>query len=255
MKTVCIIQARRGSSRLPDKILKPLAGKTILAHVIERTTLIDGVDQVVCATVDDEYNKPVLAAAMDAGAETFVGSEHDVLDRYYCAARAFKADVVMRVTADCPLLDPYVCAEAVAKVTKEGVDYGATGGAWPHGMDCEIFTFDWLEEAHKNATLPEDREHVTLWMKGHKSIKKGIVDPPISGLRQANRWVIDYPDDYEFLTRLVAVAPDGILPFSWRDILALVDEHPSLRKINAHCAEQWQKMSEKILKLARDQRG
>ncbi len=254
MKVVCIIQARRGSKRLRNKILKPLAGKTILEHVIQRALLIDGVDQVVCASVDDEYNLPVLEVAKKTGAAAFAGSEHDVLDRYYSAAVKYNADAVMRITADCPLLDPFVCAEAVAIVRDGKADYGAASGSWPHGMDCEIFTFDWLEKAHRQATLAEDREHVTLWMKGHADINRLTVEPSLVGLRYENRWVLDYPEDYEFLIALAKIAPEGKLPLRWQEIVAILDENSGLREINRHCSNQWEKATQKIIQTVNEQR-
>jgi len=246
MKTVCIIQARRGSSRLPDKILKPLAGKPVLAHVIERASMIEGVDLVVCATVDDDFNKPVMRLARDAGAEAFAGSEQDVLDRYYQAATVFGADAIMRITADCPLLDPYVCGQAVAHIRAGDIDYSAAAGDWPHGMDCEVFTFEWLEMAHKTATLAEDREHVTLWMKRHPDMRRLYVNPPERTLRDGNRWVLDYPADYEFMMQLAACSPTGKLPLKWQETLALVEANSSLREINRHCAAEWEAATARV---------
>ena len=252
LKTVCIIQARRGSTRLRDKIFKPLAGKAVLEHVIERAALIDGVDQVVCATVDDAFNEPVQELAREAGAAAFAGSEHDVLERYYQAAVAFEAEAVMRITADCPLLDPFVCGEAVANVRAGLADYSATAGDWPHGMDCEVFPFSWLEMAHKYTSLPEDREHVTLWMKRHPEIRRMIIDPEDKGLHQGNRWVLDYPADYEFMLQLAACASGGILPLRWQDTLAIIDANPELRDINRQCEADWKAANKKIFELGTD---
>jgi len=254
MQCVTIIQARRQSTRLPDKVLMPIAGVSILAHVIKRCKLIEGIDQVVCAIPNDSYNDVLADIAIEAGAAIFRGSEHDVLDRYYQAAATYKADVVMRVTADCPLLDPYVCAEAVSLVQTGFADYSATAGEWPHGMDCEVFSFKWLEKAHKSAKLPEDREHVTLWMKGHTAIRRKTIDPEIKGLRSSNRWVVDYPEDYDFLTQLAAHVPNGELPLRWQDTVGLLDAHTSLRDINRHCNGLWETANQKIYKLAREHR-
>jgi len=252
MKTVCIIQARRGSSRLPDKILKPIAGKSILQHVIERALHIEGIDTVVCATVANANNQTVMTLAEKAGAASFAGSEQDVLDRYYRAAKEYQADIVMRITADCPLIDPYICAEAVSLVATGSADYGAASGEWIHGMDCEVFTFDWLKKAHTYATSQEDREHVTLWLKRYPGIKKKMVEPPITLPRDQNRWVVDYPDDYEFMLQLAAVAPNNTLPIRWQDTLALVERNPHLREINKHRVDEWARTNENIIQKAQE---
>jgi len=252
MKTVCIIQARRGSSRLPDKILKPIAGKTILEHVIERVLHIEGIDTVVCATVANRDNETVLTVAESAGAASFAGSEHDVLARYYKAATKHKADIVIRITADCPLIDPYICTEAVSLVKTGKADYGAVSGAWIHGMDCEAFTFNWLEKAYTNATSQEDREHVTLWLKRQPNIKKGMVEPPITLPRNQNRWVVDYPEDYEFMVQLAAAAPNGTLPIRWQDTLGLIEKKPYLREINKHRIIEWAQANAEIIQKAQE---
>lgn len=243
---VCIIQARRGSSRLPDKVLLPLGGKAVLAHVIERCRAIKSVDEVICATVDDPYEDVLAQAAATAGATVFRGSESDVLDRYYQAALIAGADYVMRVTSDCPLIDPEVCDDLVTKVVESGADYGGNG-AFPHGLDCEVFTMALLAEAHRNATSKEDREHVTLWMKRNKAIKKAHITPDTSEDYSQYRWTLDYPEDYEFFKALHQCCENGLEALSYKEIVSLLIKNEALCEINSAKIEEWSKATAKIL--------
>jgi spore coat polysaccharide biosynthesis protein SpsF len=195
MKTVAIIQARLGSTRLPAKVLLPLpTGRVVLQEVIHRCQQIQGIDAVVVAipaTADNDLLLPFASAA----AMVVRGPEHDVLARYWEAAKAAEADVIMRITADCPLLDPQTCTETLDLYRKHGPGY--VSNAWPvreypHGWDCEVFSREALELAHFNATDYEDREHVTPYMKRTqcKAFLKARVD------RSHLRWTLDALDDY-----------------------------------------------------------
>lgn len=246
---ICIIQARFGSSRLPGKILMPLKGAPALAHTIARARAIPGVDHVVCATTTGPENDAVVPVAEAAGASVFRGDEDDVLGRYHGAAAPFGARYVMRVTADCPLLDPQVSGALVRMALGEGADYGATAG-WPHGLDTEVFTQALLEEAHASATAAVDREHVTLWMKRRTDIR-AVELTPERNLEQGNRWVLDYPEDYAFLSALFELLPEGSLP-SWREVFAVVDAHPELRAINRAQAEEWAAATARIYAESRN---
>ena len=251
---VCIIQARCGSSRLPGKILMPLADRPALAHTIRRCRAIDGVDQVVCATTDGVADDAVPAVAEAAGGAVYRGSEADVLDRYFQAAKPWGARYVMRVTADCPLLDPAVCSALVKRVLDEDADYGVTVD-WPHGLDCEMFTAALLAQAHAEATLNVDREHVTLWMKRREDIRT-VRHAPRPGdrtpaLQEANRWVLDYPEDYAFLKAVFDRLPPEPPLVGWREVLALVDREPELRAINRQQAEMWRAATAKIYEAGR----
>lgn len=244
-KVVCIIQARRGSSRLPDKVLLPLGDKAVLTHVIERCKAIKSVDEVICATVDDPYEDVLADIADQAGATVYRGSEDDVLDRYYQAAKITNADYVMRVTSDCPLIDPQVCDDLVTKVIESSADYGGNGG-FPHGLDCEVFSVALLEAAHIKATSKEDREHVTLWMKRNKSIKTGHISPDDGRDYSSYRWTLDYPDDYEFLKVLLETIKDQTVIHSWRDLISILDENLHLNNINKKRVEEWAVLTKKI---------
>lgn len=254
MTAICVIQARRGSKRLPDKIMMPLSGKKVLEHVLERALKIPHIDKVVCAIAEGPDNQEVIDLTSATGCIPFEGSELDVLKRFYDAAKKFQATIVMRLTADCPLIDPFLCGEALDIVQRGEADYSGISGLWPHGLDCEVFTFDLLEKAHKFAALKEDREHVTLWMKGRNDIVRKVVEPPSQVQRHENRWVVDYPKDYEFLNEIAKVAPEGKLPLRWQDTLELIDNHPHLRDINANCSALWDEANKQIYKLASEHR-
>ena len=160
-----------GSSRLPGKVMQELAGRTVLHHVLERCRAIPGADVVVCAMPDEAQSAPLEAVARESGAVTFRGSEKDVLARYLGAARSMKADIVMRVTSDCPLIDPQVCGEVLSLRVREGADYAAnnTPRSYPHGLDCEAFTTAALAEADASTREAYDHEHVTPWLPGSAS--------------------------------------------------------------------------------------
>jgi spore coat polysaccharide biosynthesis protein SpsF len=169
MSTVAIIQARIGSTRLPAKVLLPLPnGQIVLRQVIKAARQIKGVDRVVVAIPDTTFDDLLIPHLRAENVAYFRGSEEDVLDRYYQAAEWAKADTVMRITADCPLLDPDVCAE-VLKIYHMGEgewDYvsNTLPRTFPKGLDCEVFGFELLAEAWEHAVYQPFREHVTLWM-------------------------------------------------------------------------------------------
>lgn len=248
-KVVCIIQARRGSTRLPDKILKPLAGKTVLNHVIDRCMAIRNVDEVILATVDNPREDILETLGLEAGASVYRGSEQDVLDRYYQAAKEAHADYIMRVTSDCPLLDPTVCGDLIDKLLNEKADYGGVGN-FPHGLDCEICTMALLEEAHTHATSKQDREHVTLWMKKRDDLKKVCYMPSDGENYSHLRWTLDYPEDYKLLEWIFENIASGEGVPNWRSVVERINDHPEVLKINAEQADSWAALNAEIYKNA-----
>jgi spore coat polysaccharide biosynthesis protein SpsF len=234
MRTAIIIQARMGSTRLPGKVLKDLGGRSVLWRVLERARAIAQVDDVVCAVPDDQTDDPVAEEAARAGAIVTRGSRDDVLDRYYRAALAVKADAVMRVTSDCPLIDPTVCGDLIKLWREAGADYGCinTPPTWPHGLECDVFSFAWLERAAAEAVKPSDREHVTTFIRNHPDVRQ--INMPGPGPQTVHhRWTLDYPDDLTFLRTLWARLPEGSAGWPWRIPLAIVEADPALAAINA----------------------
>ena len=198
MRTVVIIQARMGSKRLPGKVLLPLGhGRTVVAEVISRCQKISGVDQIACAISEAPGNDALALTASSAGALVVRGSETDVLSRYVKAAQETEATHIVRITADCPLISPELCAEVVRRQKEWGVKYASNVypvRTWPKGMDCEVFTLDALLEANRFA-LGVDREHVTPWMQRAYQPWVCVESPwPIEG-----RLTLDTEDDYRVI--------------------------------------------------------
>lgn len=237
-----IDQARMGSSRLPGKALASLGGGTALAQCLSRAVAVPGADAVCLATsrlaIDDAVAE---GAARIPGVTVFRGDETDVLSRYAGAAREMDADVVLRITCDCPLIDPEVCEAVLALRAKTGASYAANNIAreWPHGLDCEAFTRQALDAADREATDASDREHVGPWMRRHAGAAAAHLPGP--GFAAArHRWTLDYPEDLAFFRALWPHLPTDRRP-SWRDVMAVVEGNPEIMKINAkHAIVQFQ---------------
>ena len=228
-----IVQARMTSTRLPGKVLMDLGGRSVLAHTLARCAAIPGIDGVCCAVPDGSVHDPVAAEADGSGFTVFRGSEHDVLDRYWRAAKALMADVVMRVTSDCPLIDPEVCGRVLHLVTRGGYDYSCNDmpPTWPHGLDCEAFTFDTLDRAVEEASTPQQREHVTPWMRVDLTVKRANLPGP-GGWTAEQRWTLDYPEDLEFLRAVFAeLKPWPAIP-TMNDVLHLLKNRSELLMLN-----------------------
>ena len=232
LRTAVIIQARKGSTRLPGKVLRDLGGRTVLEHVLTRCRMIDGVDTVVCATTENASDDPVAAEAARLGFDVFRGDENDVLSRYLGAARHAGADIVMRVTADCPLIDPKVCAAVLRLRRETNADYASNNmpRSFPHGLDCEAFTRAALEEAARTATEAYDREHVTPWLRRHPNLRRANLTGP-GWPATSYRWTLDYPEDYAFFSAVFDAAA-SIPLIDMQSILSLLSEHPDFSRLN-----------------------
>lgn len=195
MTAVCIVQARMTSKRLPAKMMLSLGGEPVIRHVLRRCQEIPGVDRVVCATPVDK-SRPLWREARALGITVVQGSEHDVLGRYRKAALLTNADIIMRVTGDCPLIDPEVCGRVLG-LMEDGVDCASNvmPRGFPKGLDCEVFTAAALERAHQEADDPYDREHVTPWMQRNLFCVNldGPDDPNLD-------WCLDTLENYLFLS-------------------------------------------------------
>lgn len=233
---VTIVQARMGSSRLPGKVLAEIGGRPMLAHVMERAASIPGVEKVMLATSVDPRNEPLLALAASMGIEAYAGSESDVLDRYYQAANKIGADVVVRVTADCPLLDPHVSGLVVSCFMRGDVDYASNAhpATYPDGLDTEVFAFSALDRAWREAALPSEREHVTpfIWKRTDIFRTANVTnDVDLS----AFRWTVDNPEDLELVRAIDnRMHMLGRLSYGLLDIIQLLREEPELSNLNRH---------------------
>ena len=232
-RTAAIIQARMASTRLPGKVLLELAGCTVLEHVIMRARAISGIDVVCCAVPEGAASDAVAREAARCGAEVFRGPEQDVLARYFGAAFMLKATTILRVTSDCPLIDPETCAAVIHLRNDTASDYACNNmpPTFPHGLDCEAFTLEILERAASEARLPVEREHVTQWMRTHPNLRRAnLTDAHSDGA--GLRWTLDYPEDFAFFTALFGYLPSTVIPTT-AQVRKVLTEHPELATINA----------------------
>lgn len=221
-----ILQARMSSSRLPGKVMKPLAGAPMIERQIERLRRCETLARLVVATSDEPSDDPLAAHVEGLGVEVFRGSLDDVLGRFVAAVEALglTGDIV-RLTADCPLADPAVIDAGVRLRARRQVDYVSNGRrpTFPHGLDMEVFTRDALLTAGREATDPYDREHVTpyLYRSGGFSVAHLTQDRDESGLR----WTVDTPEDYAFVARVYDALYPTKRDFTSDDVRALPFSH------------------------------
>ncbi|MBT3910331.1 MAG: aminotransferase class III-fold pyridoxal phosphate-dependent enzyme [Rhodospirillaceae bacterium] len=233
MKTVAIIQARMGSSRLPGKVMEDLGGRPVLGWVTRAARIIPGVDEVVVATSTNDGDDAVAGWCADNGVTCYRGSEDDVLSRFAGVAKDAKADTVMRLTADCPLLDPQVAGTVLALFQATKADYASnvSPANWPDGLDCEVFTAKALAEADAQAALLIEREHVTPFIHYNRHrYEVRTLSCPLPRLA-GDRWTLDNPEDLEFLRKVAAHLADDRPP-SYLEILDVLEQNPDYRKIN-----------------------
>jgi spore coat polysaccharide biosynthesis protein SpsF len=233
LKTVAIVQARYGSSRLRGKVLEDVAGRPLLVRVLERVARSRLIDEIVVATTIAAEDEQVAAVASKWGAETFRGSDDDVLDRFRAAVAAAAAGTVVRITADDPLKDPGVIDLVGAELRADRqLDYvsNTLEPTWPEGVDVEWFTAAALESAWRQARRPSEREHVTPYIWQHPErfhVRNVRRDPDLSELR----WTVDHADDLDFVRAVYDRLGDG--DFRTDDILELLEREPELQTINA----------------------
>jgi len=190
MKVVAIIQARMSSSRLPGKVLLPLAGRPVLDHVVRRTRTCQAVDEVWVATSTDASDDVIAQWCTEHRVPVYRGSLNDVLDRYYQAATLAQADAVVRITADCPALDPQIVEEVVEGFKAGGYEFYGLAGEFPDGLDCTVFAMTALARAWREATLPSEREHVGPYIEKNPQWFKSGGLKRFSGLSH-HRWTLD----------------------------------------------------------------
>ena len=230
---VAIVQARMRSSRLPGKTIADVAGRPLLAHVVERVRSASRVDKVVVATTDQCADDPIAALCQIEGIQCFRGSEDDVLDRFYKTAQANGADVVVRITADCPFIDPAVIDKVIARFQAGDCDYvsNTLRYTYPDGLDTEVFSFAALERAWREGKKPSEREHVTPYLRTKKFRVTNVESESPVPLGKY-RWTVDYPADLEFV-RGIYEAFAGNKTFGCQDIFHLLKERPELATIQA----------------------
>lgn len=220
MKIVAIVQARMGSTRLPNKVMKPICGVPMIELLLARLAMAKRVDQILLATSIDERNLPLVEHVQNLGYVCVRGSENNVLQRYLDAAIQVKADVIVRITGDCPLVDPVLVDWAIEEFLSDPVDYlsNTAPATFPDGLDIEVFTFDALKRAAQESEDPFDHEHVTPYLRKAGSFKTGTMqnDIDLSDLR----WTVDEAVDFDVICSIFKhFSPD--IYFSWIEVLEL----------------------------------
>ena len=227
MKVVAIVQARMGSTRLPGKVMKTVLDRPLIELLLARLARSQEIDEIVLATSEDSANRPLVEHVQRLGYRCVQGSETDVLDRYLRAAQAAEADIVIRITGDCPLIDAGLVDEAVRRFRSERVDYLSNSDppTYPDGLDTEVFLALALARSAAETTAPFDREHVTPYLRTSGKFRCVAVqnDEDLSALR----WTVDEPQDLAVVTRVFEHFGTAT-EFSWRDVLALQQSQPGL---------------------------
>lgn len=236
MRVVAIIQARTGSTRLPGKVLKEIVGRPMLWHVINRVKTAKLVDKLLLATTTREEDKPVIEIAKGFGIESYAGSEEDVLDRFYQAARKCGADVIVRITADDPFKDPVIIDKMVEIFLKNSnkTDYvsNTIKPTYPEGIDVEVFSFKALEKAWRESSYKFDREHVTTYIwRNPREFRLMNVENEKGDLSHL-RWTVDTQRDLDFAREIYKKLYGEEKVFSMDEIVSLLESDPKISKMN-----------------------
>lgn len=237
-RTVAVIQARTGSTRLPGKVLLPLLGEPLLGHVVRRTRAATLVADVVIATTTLPADDPIIELGASIGCEVVRGSEMDLLSRYLVAAHATGAERVVRITSDCPLIDPSLIDDVVAALDRDAADYASNSlppRTYPRGLDTEVVTLAALEAADREDRDPASREHATPWIRSHPD-RFRLVRVAADVDRSAHRWTVDTPEDYELVRRIYDALGNGT--FAWLEALAVVEANPAWSDLNRHVEQK-----------------
>lgn len=236
MNIVCIMQARIGSTRLPGKVIKKICGKTVLEHDIDRLKRVKNINKIVIATTSLEKDNVIVEEADRLKVSYYRGSEEDVLSRYYYAAKENNADIVVRVTSDCPLIDSEVTEKIIQYYLDNSQKYDYVSNTidrtYPRGLDTEVFSFKSLQRAFNEAENQSEREHVTPYIWRNTELFKLAQcknDIDYSSLR----WTLDTVEDFELINKIyMSLYSEKMEYFDMKDILCLYKKHPELYEIN-----------------------
>lgn len=233
-----IVQARAGSTRLPEKIFKMVRDLSLLEIQIDRLKEVKSKPKIILATTTNAADDKTEVLAKKMGIQCFRGSEEDVLSRYFEAARRFSADPIGRVTSDCPLIDPDIIDSIYNLYRAAGVDYvsNTQRRTFPRGLDIEIFSFAALKRAFLEAKTPSDREHVTPFIRNNPdafSLKSYENHEDFS----FHRWTVDTNQDFQLIENLLKAVKD-LRKFRLKDILQILNQHPDWSEINAHIEQK-----------------
>ena len=231
INTLAIIQARMSSTRLPGKVLKLLAGKPVLEHVVRRVQQSNYVNKVVVATSIDESDNLIENWSKENNIDCYRGSLNDVLDRFYQVAKLYKAKDILRITADCPAIDYTILDEVIERHQQGDYDYYGLKGDFPDGLDCTVISYNALSKAWMNAKLDSEREHVGPYIEKHPELFKLGGYEKFKNLSHL-RWTLDESNDYDFLKIIFDELYKINNYFGHELILDLLKQKPSLNMIN-----------------------
>lgn len=236
MKISAIIQARTGSQRLPGKVLMKLSGKPVLGHVVSRVKKAKTVQKVIVATTVLKEDLKIVELVCRWGVGVYCGSENDVLDRYYQAARLFELDHIVRITADCPMIDPDIIDQVVKFYFKNKADYASNAlvPTFPDGLDIEVFSFKALEESWRKACWRSEREHVTNYITRRKRKSFKLASYEYKTDLGGKRWTLDNPEDWKFIKVIFKHLYYRNPYFGFKEVLHLLKQHPELESMNSH---------------------
>lgn len=233
MKVVAIIQARMGSSRLPGKVLKEVNQKPLLEYELKRLKKSKEIDQLVIATTNNSRDEPIIDYCKSNNISFFRGSENDVLSRYYEASVAYKADIIVRLTSDCPIIDFRVVDKIVNNFKQNDYDYvsNTLKRTYPRGMDTEVFSLSALEKAHNEATKDQAREHVTPYIYMNNDLFN-IFNIETDKDNSSHRWTVDTEEDYLLICNIIDNFKSNTDNFSMEDVLEYIEKNPHLKLLN-----------------------
>ena len=230
---MAIVQARINSTRLPGKVLKEIDGVPLLKILLDRLKLSKNVDRIIVATTNSESDDILCENIKKWGFDFFRGNESDVLDRYYHCAYFYNAGTIVRITGDCPLVDPTIVDLVIESFFSDSFDYcsNISPPSYPDGLDTEVFSMNTLNRAFRESTTDFDREHVTPYIRNHDSFKKYNVKSSTDYSKL--RWTIDELSDYEVIKKIIEAFPRNFY-FSWLEVLDLYRTKPEIFSENSH---------------------
>jgi spore coat polysaccharide biosynthesis protein SpsF len=232
MKIAAIIQARMNSSRLPGKVLMDLGGETVLARVVRRLIRAKLIDEIVVATTGSAVDQVIVDECRHLGVRVFRGDENDVLDRYYQTAQWMGTEAIVRITSDCPLIDPEITDNTIYSFLDHQPDYASNAlhRTYPRGLDTEVMTWEALSCAWREAKMPYQRAHVTPFL--YENPDRFEILAVKNAVDLSNyRWTLDTPEDLAFI-RAVYKRFDNDASFTWQDTLAVLQREPELIELN-----------------------
>jgi len=231
MKTICIIQARFNATRLPGKVLEEVSGMPLLEYEINRIKQAKKIDKIVVATTINDADDKIIELCKKIGVDYFRGSEADVLNRHYeCSQKYPEYNIIVRITGDCPLIDPKVIDQVINFFEQGNYDYASNVAppTYPDGMDVEVFTAAALDKAQKNANLASHREHVTVYIREDESNKIGNFEAEVDHSKY--RLALDNPEDFEVIKFLIQ---NSKITDSYLDYISLLEKNPNILSINS----------------------